>query len=60
MLPTHGRYDYSSITTRPDYDWPDGRRLAVYVALNIEAFGFGVGKRRGHRPAGPGAEPQHL
>jgi allantoinase len=44
MLPTHGRYDYSSITTRPDYDWPGGRRLAVYVALNIEAFGFGVGK----------------
>ena len=24
--------------------WPGGRRLAVYVALNIEAFGFGVGK----------------
>src|SRR5258705_11657298 len=44
MLPTHGRYDYSSITTRPDYDWPEGRRLAVYVALNIEAFAFGVGK----------------
>src|SRR6266481_2875651 len=35
MLPTHGRYDYS---------WPGGRRLAVYLALNIEAFGFGVGK----------------
>ncbi|HEU4370169.1 MAG TPA: polysaccharide deacetylase, partial [Methylomirabilota bacterium] len=30
MLPTHGRYDYSSITTRPDYAWPGGRRLAVY------------------------------
>jgi allantoinase len=44
MLPTHGRYAYSSITSRPDYSWPDGRRLAVYVALNIEAFGFGVGK----------------
>ena len=44
MLPTHGRYDYSNITTRPDYSWPGGRRLAVYVALNIEAFGFGVGK----------------
>ena len=44
MLPTHGRYDYSNITTRPDYTWPGGRRLAVYVALNIEAFGFGVGK----------------
>ena len=44
MLPTHGRYDYSNITTRPDYTWPGGRRLAVFVALNIEAFGFGVGK----------------
>ena len=44
MLPTHGRYDYSNITTRPDYVWPGGRRLAVYLALNIEAFGFGVGK----------------
>src|SRR5436190_2889440 len=44
MLPTHGRYDYSNITTRPDYTWPGGRQLAVYLALNIEAFGFGVGK----------------
>jgi peptidoglycan/xylan/chitin deacetylase (PgdA/CDA1 family) len=43
-LRTHGRYDYSNITTRPDYSWPDGRRLAVYVALNIEAFRFGEGK----------------
>ena len=44
MLPTHGRYDYSNITTRADYTWPGGRRLAVYVALNIEAFRFGEGK----------------
>ena len=44
MLPTHGRYEYSNITTRPDYAWPGGRRLSVYLALNIEAFGFGVGK----------------
>src|SRR5262249_32821940 len=43
-LPGHGRYEYSSITRRPDYSWPGGHRLAVYVALNIEAFGFGVGK----------------
>lgn len=42
MLPTHGRYEYSNITTRPEYTWPGGRRLAVYLALNIEAFGFGV------------------
>lgn len=44
MLPTHGRYLYSNITKRPDYTWPNGRRLAVYVALNIEAFSFGMGK----------------
>jgi allantoinase len=43
-LPTHGRYDYSNITRRPDYTWPNGARLAVYVAVNIEAFGFGMGK----------------
>jgi peptidoglycan/xylan/chitin deacetylase (PgdA/CDA1 family) len=43
-LQSHGRYDYSNITARPDYSWPDGRRLAVYVALNIEAFRFGKGK----------------
>src|ERR1700756_3017946 len=44
MLPTHGRYQYSKITKRPDYACPGGRRLAVYVALNIEAFSFGAGK----------------
>lgn len=37
MLPTHGRYEYSNITKRPVYDWPNGTRLAVYIALNIEA-----------------------
>lgn len=44
MLPNHGRYRYSSIASRPDYSWPEGKRLAVYVALNIEAFAFGEGK----------------
>ena len=44
MLQNHGRYDYSSITSRPDYDWPEGKRLAVYVGLNVEAFSFGEGK----------------
>jgi allantoinase len=44
MLPTHGRYDHSSIVSRPDYTWPGGRRLAVYVAINVEAFGYGIGK----------------
>lgn len=44
MLRTHGRYDYSPITKRPDYEWPGSKRLAVYVALNIEQFRFGEGK----------------
>ncbi len=44
MVRTHGRYDYSNITTRPTYDWPNGTRLAVYVAVNIEQFSFGEGK----------------
>jgi allantoinase len=44
MLETHGRYEYSSINARPDYSWPDGRRLAVYVAVNIEQFRYGRGK----------------
>lgn len=41
MLKTHGRFDYSAIRLRPDYSWPDGRRLAVYIAVNIEHFPFG-------------------
>ena len=44
MLPSHGRYRHSSIVSRPDYTWPGGKRLAVYVAVNIEAFGWGIGK----------------
>lgn len=40
----HSRYHYSSIVSRPVYDWPNGTRLAVYVALNIEQFSFGEGK----------------
>ena len=42
-LPTHGRYPYSAITRRPDYSWPGGRRLAVYIGFNIEHFAFGEG-----------------
>ena len=44
MLETHGRYDFSAIPERPDYDWPDGKRLAVYIAINVEAFRYGTGK----------------
>lgn len=42
-LPGHGRYDYSPIIKRPDYSWPGGKRLAFYIALNIEHFAFNAG-----------------
>lgn len=43
LLRQHGRYDYSPIVERPVYDWPGGRRLAVYIAVNVETFPFGEG-----------------
>lgn len=42
-LASHGRYDYSGIRARTAYDWPGGRRLAVYLGLNLEHFAFGEG-----------------
>ncbi len=52
-LPTHGRYDYVPIRGRPVYDWPNGRRLAVYLALNLEHFAFGEGLGAELAPGGP-------
>lgn len=43
MLPMHDRYSLSMIDRRPDYDWPQGKRLAFYVGTNIESFAFGAG-----------------
>lgn len=42
-LPTHGRFDYAAIGERPPFRWPDGKRLAVYLAVGIEHFGYGEG-----------------
>jgi hypothetical protein len=50
---SHDRYPYSPITARPAYDWPDGRRLAVYVGLNLEWFSFGEGLGAELAPGGP-------
>ncbi|QHQ35328.1 polysaccharide deacetylase family protein [Algicella marina] len=49
----HNRYPYSAITTRPDFDWPDGRRLAVYLGMNLEVFSFGDGLGAELAPGGP-------
>jgi allantoinase len=53
-LPTHDRYDYVPITKRPVYDWPEGKRLAVFFCSNIEWFAFRAGL--GADPSGAPAE----
>ena len=55
----HQRYEYSPITERPDFDWPDGRRLAFYVALNVEHFSFSG--TLGHTPTAlsPAPDPRN-
>jgi allantoinase len=52
-LPHHGRFDYVPVTRRPVYDWPNGRRLAVYIGLNLEHFPFGEGLGAELAPGGP-------
>jgi allantoinase len=52
MTRIHDRYPYSPITARPVYDWPGGKRLAIYIALNLEWFSFGEGLGAELVPAG--------
>lgn len=57
-LPHHARFPYQAITQRPDYDWPGGARLAVYLGFNLEHFAFGEGLGARIGPASP--EPDVL
>ncbi|HZD92381.1 MAG TPA: polysaccharide deacetylase, partial [Pseudolabrys sp.] len=57
-LERHSRYPYQPITQRPEFSWPDGRRLALYVAINVETFHFGSGL--GARLAPAAGEPDVL
>ena len=52
MLKTHGRYTHVPITSRPSYRWPNGSGLAVYVALNVEAYNFAEGLAEDLVPGG--------
>ena len=52
-LPEHGRFGYRPITHRPDYRWPGGAGLAVYIGFNLEHFAFGEGLGAGIGPASP-------
>jgi peptidoglycan/xylan/chitin deacetylase (PgdA/CDA1 family) len=51
--PSHGRYPYSPIIARKPFVWPGGRRLAVYIGLNLEWFAFGEGLGAELAPGGP-------
>jgi len=57
-LKGHGRYAYSAITRRRDYNWPGKKRLAVYIGLNVEHFDFGAGLGAALGPKNP--EPDVL
>ena len=50
---THDRYPYSPIRERAIYDWPGGKRLAIYIGLNLEWFSFGEGLGAELAPGGP-------
>lgn len=41
QLNHHGHYDYHGPDAYPNYRWPDNKRLAVYIAMNLEHFSFG-------------------
>ncbi len=53
LLKHHGRYSYSAITRRPHFEWPNKKRLAVYIGLNLEHFAFGEGLGAELAPGGP-------
>lgn len=41
--PGHDLWPYRPISAPPGPAWPDGRRLAVYVAIGLEEYRFGTG-----------------
>jgi len=53
QIKPHGRYEYRPITENPPYRWPAGRGLAVFFALNLEAYSFGEGILDEIVPASP-------
>jgi allantoinase len=52
-MKSHARFDYCAIHERSDYSWPEGKRLAMYIGLNLEHFSFGEGLGACLAPAQP-------
>jgi allantoinase len=59
-LPAHNRYDYVPIHKRPQYEWPEGARLAVTFNNNIEHFAYNAGLGSDSAGAGPAQSPRDL
>ena len=57
MLKTHGRYDWTPWARRPRESWPEGRKLAVYLGVNLEHFAFGEGLGAELAPGAPPGGP---
>ena len=58
MLPTHGRHGYHPWRGRPQWSWPGGARLAVYLGVNLEHFAFGEGMGAELAPGAGSGAPQ--
>ena len=41
MLKEPDRFGYSPVSRRPAFTWPGGKRLALYVSVNVEHFPWG-------------------
>ncbi len=53
MMRDHERFPYCAIGDRAAFSWPEDRRLAVYIGLNLEHFAFGEGLGGELTPGGP-------
>lgn len=58
VVSSHNRYSFSGIGSRSVFDWSEGRRLAIYLGMNLECFSFGDGLGAQLAPGGP--EPDIL
>jgi allantoinase len=57
MLRSHNRFSYQPIVDRPAFEWPDGRRLAVHLCLNMEHFSYNEGLGLPYSPGLPHPNP---
>jgi peptidoglycan/xylan/chitin deacetylase (PgdA/CDA1 family) len=42
MMMEHGRFEFSNIFSRPTWKWPNGARVAMWIAPNIEHYHYDV------------------